>query len=36
MHSGEAEEAKKNFKKLSNSEKDYLIEFLKSFRNDTE
>ena len=36
MHSGEAEESKKNFKKLSNSEKDYLIEFLKSFRNDTE
>ena len=32
MHSGEAEESKNNFKKLTDPEKDYLIEFLKTFR----
>ena len=32
MHSGEAEESKKNFKNLSDSEQNYLIEFLKTFR----
>ena len=34
MHSGDAEESKNKYKKLNENQKDYLIEFLKTFRND--
>ena len=34
MHSGDAEESKNNYKNLNDDQRDYLIEFLKTFKND--